>query len=365
MKVIVLHPPMYPINHRFYNLLAQNIELIVYQFGEYPAQHKNWTNDKIRQDKVYYKLKIYGKGPISFSNTINPTFLYQIYKDKPDIVLSISFGFPTIYAAIFKKVLKYNLIVLSNANIDSEKNNSLLRTKIRKLISKNVDAFIAASPSTFSYLKMLTPRNNIYMSIQTIDVLQWTQELASLPDISVLRKELGLPTNKYIILGVGQFAKRKNWETIFPMLNEAKDCVFVLVGEGENKKMYEQLCVEHEVKDKVFIVDRKEGLELKKYFKVADLFAFPTLKDQFGFVVIEALSSSLPVLCSKYAGAECLIQDGYNGYIIDPEKNYSDRLKSTLRDIKNFQENATKSANEKTLEKRVTEFIDIFNQYLD
>ena len=65
MKVIVVHPPMYPVNHEFYNLLAQKIELIVYQIGEHPVHHTTWTSSIIRKDKVNYRLKIFGKGSVS------------------------------------------------------------------------------------------------------------------------------------------------------------------------------------------------------------------------------------------------------------------------------------------------------------
>ena len=58
MKIIVLHPPMYPVNHEFYNLLGRYTDLIVYQFGEHPVHHTKWISVKIRQGKIYYKLKI-------------------------------------------------------------------------------------------------------------------------------------------------------------------------------------------------------------------------------------------------------------------------------------------------------------------
>ena len=51
----------------------------------------------------------------------------------------------------------------------------------------------------------------------------------------------------------------------------------------------------------------------------ADVFAFPTLDDPFGIVVLEAAAAGLPVVASPFGGATLdLIEDGRNGFVIDP-----------------------------------------------
>jgi glycosyltransferase involved in cell wall biosynthesis len=51
----------------------------------------------------------------------------------------------------------------------------------------------------------------------------------------------------------------------------------------------------------------------------ADLHVFASLGDTWGLVVNEALSSGVPVLCSRLAGcADDLIEPGRNGWLFDP-----------------------------------------------
>lgn len=60
----------------------------------------------------------------------------------------------------------------------------------------------------------------------------------------------------------------------------------------------------------------RENLQVK--LSEYSALVLPTLSDGFGLVVGEALAAGTPVLCSKYAGACCLLENGINGFIFDP-----------------------------------------------
>src|SRR5207247_868918 len=61
-------------------------------------------------------------------------------------------------------------------------------------------------------------------------------------------------------------------------------------------------------------------------FAQADAFAFPTLADEWGVVVNEALAARLPVLGSVHSQAvEELCQEGRTGWLFDPEDEASTR----------------------------------------
>lgn len=54
-------------------------------------------------------------------------------------------------------------------------------------------------------------------------------------------------------------------------------------------------------------------------YREADLFVFPSLADEWGLVVNEALASGLPVLGSRYSQAvEELVEPGREGWVFDP-----------------------------------------------
>lgn len=365
MKVVVLHPPLYPINHALFNLLGQYVDLTVYNFGEYPRLHENWSIYNFQKQVKNYEIKIFGSGPISYRTQIDPRFILELKKDKPEIVISVAFWFPSLYASLLKKIFGYTFLISTDAILETEKNISKTRKFIRRIICRNTDAFISASNLTSEYLSYLYPNIDIKFSLQTIDVNTWTRALNSLPRKRLLRDELDLPTDKTILLGVGGFTVKKNWEAVFNQMEELNDCIFILIGSGELKNEYENR-INMDLKDKVRVVSRKEGIELKKYFKASDIFIFPSLYDQFGYVVLEALSSGLPVVCSKNAGASSLIQDGKNGFVIDPNKEFSDEIKIIISNLEGFQQAAPHTMEKFTLENKAEEMLDIFRAiYVD
>jgi glycosyltransferase involved in cell wall biosynthesis len=80
----------------------------------------------------------------------------------------------------------------------------------------------------------------------------------------------------------------------------------------------------------VQITGHLEGDKLWQVFGQADVFVLATRQDTYAAVVHEAACLGLPLIVSKHAGAaEALVEDGINGFIIDPEDTvaFADRLK--------------------------------------
>jgi len=359
MKVILLHPPMYSINHKFYNLLAKEVDLIVYQFGEHPVYHKHWTSDTIRQDKLNYKLKIYGKGHVTNLKLLNPSFILDIVKEKPDIVLSIAFWIPNVYIAILKSICRFKFLILTNTIDKTEKNSSRLKNFFRQYMASKTDLFISASDLTTNYLKSQFPNTNIVLSTQTMDVTLWKEQLSELQLKDELRKKLSLPKNKKIMLGVGNFIEKKNWKSVLNSLDNIENIYFILIGSGEQQKEYESIINEKKLKNKVKLVSRKDGKELLEYFKASDFFIFPSYYDQFGFVVPEALASGLPVICTKNAGTVTFINHLENGYIVNPYDDFQEAILYTIKNLNLMENKAFKSIEHFTIENRVQEFVEI------
>jgi hypothetical protein len=63
-----------------------------------------------------------------------------------------------------------------------------------------------------------------------------------------------------------------------------------------------------------------DPLTIQQHYRDSDALIFPTLSDEWGLVVDEALFSGLPVIGSCHSQAvETLLEDGVNGMIYDPE----------------------------------------------
>jgi len=195
-----------------------------------------------------------------------------------------------------------------------------------------------------------------------VNVIKRIKAGDNLADKNTLRIKLDIPRDKKVLLGVGAFTRKKNWVRVLEIITKLnEDIIFVLIGSGEQLTEIISRSKQLNVEDRTIIAGEKSGQLLDEYYKASDIFILPSLYDQFGFVVVEALSAGLPVLCSKYAGSRCFIKDGYNGYVIDPDDDFSGNISSSLSNFEDMSRNARETVRSSTLEEKARELFAIFD----
>jgi glycosyltransferase involved in cell wall biosynthesis len=71
---------------------------------------------------------------------------------------------------------------------------------------------------------------------------------------------------------------------------------------------------------------------LRSLYAQADVFVLPTRAECFGIAAIEALASGVPVIMGDVGGARDIVQDGENGWLIEPTAQaLSDALEHALQ----------------------------------
>jgi glycosyltransferase involved in cell wall biosynthesis len=73
--------------------------------------------------------------------------------------------------------------------------------------------------------------------------------------------------------------------------------------------------------------------ELANLYREATLFVLSSNEEGFGVVVVEAMASGIPVVCTSCGGPESIVKDGETGYltrVADPER-MALRLEQLLR----------------------------------
>ena len=122
---------------------------------------------------------------------------------------------------------------------------------------------------------------------------------------------------KKILLFVGRLVDFKNIDFAIIAFVKAniKDSVFVIIGSGNKEEELKKLAAKY---DNVYLAGRFEGDELYAWYNVGQVFTLPSRLEPFGAVTNEALVAGCQCLISCNAGSNCLINNGVNGYVIDP-----------------------------------------------
>jgi glycosyltransferase involved in cell wall biosynthesis len=82
---------------------------------------------------------------------------------------------------------------------------------------------------------------------------------------------------------------------------------FTIVGDGPERYRLEQEATSRNLHDQVEFIPRVPQPKLFELYDMHDLFLFPSLHDSGGFVVLEALSRGLPVVCLDLGGPKEIV----------------------------------------------------------
>ncbi len=119
--------------------------------------------------------------------------------------------------------------------------------------------------------------------------------------------------DKITLLYVGRLAREKNLSLLiesFKRLNQKykKKIELIITGDGPELKRLQK-----ELPDNVIFTGFKNGIELSRIYASADIFAFPSVTETYGNVVIEAMASGLPVVAVLAGGVKENLINNYNG----------------------------------------------------
>lgn len=138
-------------------------------------------------------------------------------------------------------------------------------------------------------------------------------------DRTSYRQALGYP--RPLILSVGGLIPLKGVAytlRALRRLDEGQDFTFVVCGDGDERGNLERLAAELGIQDKVHFVGRVPRDEIARYFAATDLFVHSALWEAAGNVLVEAMASGRPIVCSDAGGPSEYVVDGETGFVVPP-----------------------------------------------
>jgi glycosyltransferase involved in cell wall biosynthesis len=137
------------------------------------------------------------------------------------------------------------------------------------------------------------------------------------PGRARVRETLGFGPDDVVIGHVSRLAAEKNVMHLAGALKavgEARANVrFLFVGDGPARAE-----LEAEMGPNARFVGYQGGEDLADHYAAADLFAFASLTETFGNVVLEALASGLPVVAVRAGGVGEIVRSGETGILVEP-----------------------------------------------
>ena len=123
-----------------------------------------------------------------------------------------------------------------------------------------------------------------------------------------------------LLLCVGRLGAEKNVAFLQPLLARLPSARLAVVGDGPERKELEELFESSPATaGRATFLGTLRGEALSRAYASADVFLMPSETETLGFVVLEAMASSLPVVAVASGGVPDIItQPGGNGFLYPP-----------------------------------------------
>lgn len=135
-----------------------------------------------------------------------------------------------------------------------------------------------------------------------------------------MRRKLELPLEKFCIISVLRFSYQKNLPLLIDIadrLNQNERFLFLIIGDGEQRKDVEKLILEKKIANIKLLGFRNNIVE---YLLASDIYLSTSLWEGLAFALIEATACGLPIIASDVTGNNELVTDGKNGYLFELNK---------------------------------------------
>ncbi len=137
------------------------------------------------------------------------------------------------------------------------------------------------------------------------------------PGRQQVRQTLGWGPDDQVISYVSRIAPEKNVSYLANALAivaaRRPDVRILLVGDGPARSD-----LERRIGAIAHFAGYRMGEELADYYAAGDLFAFSSLTETFGNVVLEAMASGMPVAAVRAGGVGDTVQPGKTGLLVEP-----------------------------------------------
>lgn len=149
------------------------------------------------------------------------------------------------------------------------------------------------------------PSNKLAVTLNCVDINKMTlshNERANYRQ--ELCKKYNLPSDSYIVGNLSRTTAEKGHSILLrafsQLLSESaqKNLYLIIAGGGELLEQLKNLSKELKIEDRVVFTGKFEDEDKIKLYSSFDCFVFPTLAEGFGIVMLEAMLSELPVICS-------------------------------------------------------------------
>lgn len=238
-------------------------------------------------------------------------------KIKPDIVVSSLF-FSNLVFRVLKPFFRYVCFAREHNTYVEKPLWQRLIDRALSPFSKNIIA-VSSTVAQFTARQEGISLKKFKVIHNGIDVQAVQAHLETLPSKEELRTGMGLTNTGRVFLNVSRLMPQKNHrlliEGFLEYHKENQSDQLVISGDGPLRDELEKTLEKRNAKDYIHLMGHHD--EVWPFYKMADVYISTSTIEGFSNSMLEAMASGLPVVSTKTAGTDELIEEGHNGFFVE------------------------------------------------
>lgn len=222
-------------------------------------------------------------------------------------------------------------VVATNHSLFSWRYSTIPIVYVLRRLLRRVDAYIAVSRKVAEDSRRLLNLNGhpVYIVPNAVDPSFWRPPEAE--ERNGARKRLGIPEDRFTVVAVGRFTRRKRMHVVPRIVKEAakragKRLHVVIVGDGPLAGLVKEEARRCSPYTSIDIIGFVERQRLREIYWAADVAIVPARLEAFSIAALESMACGVPVIGFRESGVSDAIADGVTGFLVDSDEEAAARI---------------------------------------
>lgn len=134
-----------------------------------------------------------------------------------------------------------------------------------------------------------------------------------------MRKKLGIGYSDVVIISTARLSKEKCLDRLivgFDALSKKyKNLWLLIIGSGPLENSLKELAEKSQSKERILFLGQAE--DVSNYLKMSDIYVLPSDNEGLSIALLEAQATGLICIATKTPGANEIIKDHFNGFLVE------------------------------------------------
>lgn len=168
-------------------------------------------------------------------------------------------------------------------------------------------------------------------------------------DLNKLRKKYKLSEKDFIIGSIGRVAKEKSLDRLIRSTRDIIDkypfVKLIIGGDGPELENLKRQAKELQMEKYIIFTGMIDYKDVPTYYHLFNIMSSFSVTETQGLTIIEALATQVPVVCINDKSFREMVQDKYNGYLVEDELDYINKVEYLINNEKVYKEMSVNAKN--------------------